>query len=211
MFCFNFCIWDGVCDETYYVFVALNGEMCDEKVGAISVFVVGKEFDEYSYGSTQSTRNDNGEYDVVEDHGSPYESHYGEYMKACFKDGKVTFTTTHFSTYAVEYVADESGLGGGAIAGIVIGCIAGVALACGAWFFLKKKKAAKNGEPEAKEEVAADNADAADEATDAEEADKEAEDATDEAEATDAEEATEDAAPEAAEEPAEEEEKKDEE
>ena len=62
-------------------------------------------------------------------------------MKAVFADGTVSFETTHFSTYVVEYV-----LTGGAIAGIVIGCVAGAAaIAVGVFFFLKKRKAKNSG------------------------------------------------------------------
>lgn len=63
-------------------------------------------------------------------------------MKAVFADGTVSFETTHFSTYVVEYV-----LTGGAIAGIVIGSVVGAAgIAVGAFFLLKKKNAKKGGE-----------------------------------------------------------------
>ncbi len=64
-------------------------------------------------------------------------------MGATFENGKVVFTTNHFSTYAVLFedaqVAD-SGLSGGAIAGIVIGCFFGLLLiACAVLFILHKK------------------------------------------------------------------------
>ena len=63
-------------------------------------------------------------------------------MKAVFADGTVSFETTHFSTYVVEYV-----LTGGAIAGIVIGSVVGAAgIAVGVFFLLKKKNAKKGGE-----------------------------------------------------------------
>ena len=64
-------------------------------------------------------------------------------MNATLVDGKIVFTTNHFSTYAVMFedaqVAD-SGLSGGAIAGIVIGCFFGLLLiACAILFILNKK------------------------------------------------------------------------
>ena len=65
-------------------------------------------------------------------------------MKATFKDGTVTFSTGHFSTYAVEYV-----LSGGAIAGIVIGCVVGAAaIGFCVYFFLFRKKGKKTAEAE---------------------------------------------------------------
>ena len=103
-------------------------------------------------------------------------------MKATFADGKVTFETTHFSTYVVEYVEVESGLSGGAIAGIVIGCVVGVAaIAVGVFFFLKKKggKKAEASEEnaEAKEEAKEESKEEAkEEAPAAEEAPAEGED-----------------------------------
>ena len=65
-------------------------------------------------------------------------------MKAAFKDGTVTFTTGHFSTYAVEYV-----LSGGTIAGIVVGSVAGAAVIgfC-VYFFLFRKKSKKSADAE---------------------------------------------------------------
>ena len=63
-------------------------------------------------------------------------------MNATFENGEVTFETTHFSTYVVEYV-----LTGGSIAGIVIACVVAAAgIAVGVFFFLKKKKGAKKDE-----------------------------------------------------------------
>ena len=64
-----------------------------------------------------------------------------EKMDAIFADGMVTFETTHFSTYTVEYV-----LTGGSIAGIVIGCVVGAAAIAVLVFFLLKKKGAKKEE-----------------------------------------------------------------
>ena len=65
-------------------------------------------------------------------------------MKATFKDGTVTFSTGHFSTYAVEYV-----LSGGAIAGIVIGCVVGAAaIGFCVYFFLFRKKGKKAADAE---------------------------------------------------------------
>ncbi|MBQ7653149.1 MAG: InlB B-repeat-containing protein [Clostridia bacterium] len=94
-------------------------------------------------------------------------------MNAEFKNGKVAFSTSHFSTYAVlledkptgldpeqggeqgeqgeqgagkdEAKPEKSGLSGGAIAGIVIGVVVALA-ACGAavFFILKKKKKTNN-------------------------------------------------------------------
>ena len=63
-------------------------------------------------------------------------------VEATFAGGKLTFVTTHFSTYIVEYK-----LTGGSIAGIVIACVVGVAgIAAGMFFLLKKKKGAKKDE-----------------------------------------------------------------
>ena len=72
-------------------------------------------------------------------------------IEATFADGKLTFTTTHFSTYIVEYK-----LTGGSIAGIVIACVVGVAgIAVGVFFFLKKRKAnGGNGGEAAADEAA---------------------------------------------------------
>ena len=56
-------------------------------------------------------------------------------MKGTFKDGTLTFTTGHFSTYVVEYV-----LNGGAIAGIVIACVVVAALIVLLILFLLKKR-----------------------------------------------------------------------
>ena len=62
-------------------------------------------------------------------------------MNATFENGKVIFTTNHFSTYAVMFEdAPVTGLSGGAIAGIVIGCFFGLLLiACAVLFILHKK------------------------------------------------------------------------
>ena len=81
-----------------------------------------------------------------------------EDMKAVFANGKATFTTSHFSTYAIVFEnvvatthsepSEKSGLSGGAIAGIVIGAIvfaAGVAI-CLMFLFKKKKSAARSTE-----------------------------------------------------------------
>ena len=59
-----------------------------------------------------------------------------ERVDATFEDGKLTFTTTHFSTYVVGYV-----LTGGSIAGIVIASVVfvGVAGFLIFWFVIKKK------------------------------------------------------------------------
>ena len=64
-------------------------------------------------------------------------------MNATFANGKVTFTTTHFSTFAVFYDSlPSTGLSAGAIVGIVLGSVALVALAgfCVYYFFFRKKK-----------------------------------------------------------------------
>ena len=67
-------------------------------------------------------------------------------MNATFENGKVIFTTNHFSTYAVIFedevlsTPQKSGLSGGAIAGIVIASVvafAGIYVLC---FFVLKKK-----------------------------------------------------------------------
>ena len=67
-------------------------------------------------------------------------------MNATFENGKVIFTTNHFSTYAVMFedasviTPEKAGLSGGAIAGIVIGCFFGLLLiACVVLFLLHKK------------------------------------------------------------------------
>lgn len=66
-------------------------------------------------------------------------------MNATFENGKVTFTTTHFSTFAVFYDAlpSQGGLSAGAIVGIVLGSVALVALAgfCVYYFFFRKRNA----------------------------------------------------------------------
>ncbi len=65
-------------------------------------------------------------------------------MNATFENGVVTFTTNHFSTYAVFYEAIPSqGLNAGAIVGIVLGSVALVALAgfCVYYFFFRKRNA----------------------------------------------------------------------
>jgi|GEM_PF-3259335 len=62
-------------------------------------------------------------------------------MGATFENGKVIFTTNHFSTYAVMFEdAPVTGLSGGAIAGIVIGSFFGLLLiACAVLFLLHRK------------------------------------------------------------------------
>ena len=62
-------------------------------------------------------------------------------MNATLVDGKIVFTTNHFSTYAVLFEdAPVTGLSGGAIAGIVIGCFFGLLIiACAVLFILHKK------------------------------------------------------------------------
>jgi LPXTG-motif cell wall-anchored protein len=65
-------------------------------------------------------------------------------MNATFANGKVTFTTTHFSTFAVFYDSlPSTGLSAGAIVGIVLGSVALVALAgfCVYYFFFRKRNA----------------------------------------------------------------------
>lgn len=71
-------------------------------------------------------------------------------MKATFADGKVSFETDHFSTYAVAYV-----LSGGSIAAIIIACVVAVA-AVVVVVFLMKKKGAKPAKAAAEEAPAAD-------------------------------------------------------
>ena len=62
-------------------------------------------------------------------------------MNATFENGKVVFTTNHFSTYAVMFEdVPATGLSGGAIAGIVIGSLFGLLLiSCAVLFVLIKK------------------------------------------------------------------------
>ena len=67
-------------------------------------------------------------------------------MNATLVDGKIVFTTNHFSTYAVLFedaavvAPEKNGLSGGAIAGIVIGCFFGLLLiTCAVLFILHKK------------------------------------------------------------------------
>ena len=85
-------------------------------------------------------------------------------MHATFADGKATFATNHFSTYAIVLEDEATGLSGGAIAGIVIAVVvvlAGVLLLA---FWLKKKKGnGKNDDngktlPRQDEEAVDDNA-----------------------------------------------------
>ena len=70
-------------------------------------------------------------------------------MNATFENGKVSFVTNHFSTYAVVFedaVVANGGLSGGAIAGIVIGSVFGALLiACAVLFLLNKKGIVKLG------------------------------------------------------------------
>jgi len=113
-------------------------------------------------------------------------------MNAVFENGTLSFETTHFSTYVVEYV-----LTGGSIAGIVIGCVVGVAaIAVAVFFLLKKKKGGDNKADEAKaEETAADKAEEAPKAEEAAEAPAATEEAAPAEEVTEA--PAEEAAPEA--------------
>ena len=65
-------------------------------------------------------------------------------MNATFADGKVSFITNHFSTYAVVFenaAVANGGLSGGAIVGIVLGAVTLLALGGFAlvWFVIKKK------------------------------------------------------------------------
>ncbi|MBP5610692.1 MAG: hypothetical protein J6X72_05085 [Clostridia bacterium] len=62
-------------------------------------------------------------------------------MNAVFADGKTTFTTNHFSTYAIVLEdAPATGLSAGAIAGIVIGSVVLLLIiACAVLFILNKK------------------------------------------------------------------------
>lgn len=62
-------------------------------------------------------------------------------MKGEYIDGYAAFTTNHFSTYAVLFVANaKTSLSGGAIAGIVIGVVVFLLIvAFGVLFFLNKK------------------------------------------------------------------------
>ena len=70
-------------------------------------------------------------------------------MNATFENGKVSFVTNHFSTYAVVFedaAVANTGLSGGAIAGIVIGSVFGALLiACAVLFLLNKKGVVKLG------------------------------------------------------------------
>ena len=69
-----------------------------------------------------------------------------EKVDATFENGKLTFTTIHFSTYIVEYEgAEASGLSGGAIAGIVVGSVAAAAgIAFCVYYFVFRKKGDKS-------------------------------------------------------------------
>ena len=93
-------------------------------------------------------------------------------MNATFADGKVTFETPHFSTFAVVFEDEQTapvdptpsdtdveptpakkGLSGGAIAGIVIAIVAVLAGAgVGCFFLLKKKGGKKTDEPKKEDE-----------------------------------------------------------
>ena len=76
-----------------------------------------------------------------------------EVTNAKFENGKVTFTTSHFSDYIVVYEFTA-----GAIVGIVVGCVvAAGGIAVGVFFFLKKRKAAKASSTEAAEEAQAED------------------------------------------------------
>ena len=61
-------------------------------------------------------------------------------VKSWLSGGKLFFETNHFSTYVVVFEDAKTGLSGGAIAGIVIGCFFGLLLiACAVLFILHKK------------------------------------------------------------------------
>ncbi|MBR1748140.1 MAG: uL15 family ribosomal protein [Clostridia bacterium] len=82
-------------------------------------------------------------------------------MKATFADGKVTFVTNHFSTYAVIFEdIPVGGLSGGAIAGIVIACVVVLIGAVLLILWLKKKKGnGKNDDGDNVDNNEADNSD----------------------------------------------------
>ena len=61
-------------------------------------------------------------------------------VRSWLSGGLLTFTTNHFSTYIVVFEDEQTGLSGGAIAGIVIGCFFGLLIiACAVLFLLHKK------------------------------------------------------------------------
>ena len=66
---------------------------------------------------------------------------YEECKTTVNEDGTITFETDHFSQYAVIGIAEDSGLGIGAIVGIVIGAVAilGISGFALVWFVIKKK------------------------------------------------------------------------
>ena len=64
-------------------------------------------------------------------------------MNATYADGIITFSTNHFSTYAVVFEDEaviKDGLSGGAIAGIVVGCFFGLLILVFIVLFLLYKK-----------------------------------------------------------------------
>ena len=66
---------------------------------------------------------------------------YEECKTTVNEDGTITFETDHFSKYAVIGIAENGGLGAGAIVGIVLGsaAILGIGGFALIWFVIKKK------------------------------------------------------------------------
>ena len=62
-------------------------------------------------------------------------------MNATFTDNEVSFKTNHFSTYAIIFESTQSGISGGAIAGIIIASILVLGIGGFAiyWFVVKRK------------------------------------------------------------------------
>ena len=69
---------------------------------------------------------------------------YEECKTIVNEDGTITFETNHFSQYAVIGITENTGLGIGAIIGIVLGAVAilGAGGFCLYWFVIRKKKVA---------------------------------------------------------------------
>jgi hypothetical protein len=62
-----------------------------------------------------------------------------ERIDCTYKDGYVSFTTTHFSDYAVMYEKPSSSDGGSTLLYVGIGAVAAIVLAGAAFFILKRK------------------------------------------------------------------------
>ena len=61
-----------------------------------------------------------------------------EKMECQYENGNVTFTTGHFSTYAIMYEGSESGSGLSPMVFVAIGAVIVLAVAGAAYFFIRK-------------------------------------------------------------------------